>query len=410
MVSNNAATAAIASRFLELPLEVRRSLYDLLLTFPRRDHLNLLRVNKQVYNEARESFYKRPLLCRSQYDLVDFVDLWPEAVLQSITHLQLHLEEIRPEAIQEYLTLGMSFDPAQPHPHPYLLEINRITSAIAKMPNIAHLQLLRPTSLQRSIPSSIVLTQLLTWVAEHYPKLQSFRLDLEQCHIDCFGSFKELKSLRLTGYSETSPTRTADVLSKMTSLEELIIVGPPPGLRLLQQQGFQTKIVQSVTHQLFERIRPLRRLTLAEVTDGRTDSSAFLTSKTMRALFEVHQESLRSLHVSSNTTPLPPFLEYLSAFLLGATNMQELNLTWPDMETTFVDCIPNSVRRLRFAVASRDGAHTIINRLTLMCYRLKYLQHIKFDIINPSHETTSEKKEDHSALLAFSMPIQNLVA
>ncbi|KIW66359.1 hypothetical protein PV04_05695 [Phialophora macrospora] len=395
------------SRFLNLPLEVRRNLYSLMVGLPCRDHLNLLCVHKQVYREARESFYRRPLYCDSQYDLMKFVELWPQSVLQSITNLRLRLEEIRPEIMQRYLHEIPSGNPVQANPHPYLVEINQITSALSELPRIAHLQLLRPSSLQISIPSSIVTTQLLNWTAEHYPKLHSLRLDAEQCHIGCLGSLTDLKSLQLTGYSETGSIRTADVLSKLTNLEKLVVVGPPPGLQMLQRHGSQTKIVQSVTHQTFERLTPLKSLTLVQLTDSGTDGDVLLTRKTMKALYEVHRESLRSLTISSTANPSSAFVEYLSAFLLGTTNMQEVRLMWPGVETSFVDCIPNTIGKLEVAVTSRDNAQAIIDRLLLMEYRLKHLRYIKFHIINPVHETPADDKEGP---LAFSLPIQHLDA
>jgi hypothetical protein len=398
------------SCFLKLPLEVRQNLYGLMVGLPYRDHLNLLCVQKQVYSEARESFYRRPLHCNSQYDLIKFVERWPGSVLQSITNLQLRLEEIRPEIMQGYLHGISGGNPVQSHPHPYLLEINQITSALSELPRVAHLQLLRPTSLQMSIPSSIVMTQLLNWTAEHYPKLHSLRLDLEQCHIDCLGSLTELKSLQVTGYSETSSIRTADVLSKLTNLEELLVVGPPRGLQMLQRHGSQTNIVQSVNHQTFERLKPLKCLTLVQLMDSGINEDVFLTRKTMKALYEVHRESLRSLTISSTTKPGSVFIEFLSAFFLGTTKLREIRLMWPDIETPLVDCIPNTVWKLEVAVTSRDKAQGIVDRLLLMEYRLKYLQRIKFHIINPVHETWVDDKEDESGPLAFSLPIQHLDA
>ncbi|EXJ58045.1 hypothetical protein A1O7_05468 [Cladophialophora yegresii CBS 114405] len=374
--SSRTSAASTGSPFFELPLEVRCNIYDLMVRLPYRDHLNLLCVHKQVHGEARESFYQRPLYCDSQYDLIKFVERWPESVLQSITDLRMRVEEIRPEIMQEYLAAIASGNPELIHRHPYLMEINQITFALAELPGITHLQLLRPIGLQTSIPSSIVMTHLLNWAAENYPILRSLRLDIEQCHIGCLGSFTELSSLQMTGYSETSPMRTADVLSKLTNLEELMVVGPPRGLQTLQRHGM--------------------------------DADVFLTQKTMKALYEVHRESLRSLTISSTTIPTSAFVEYLSAFLLGTTNMKEVRIMWPDIETAIVDCIPNTVRRLELAVASRDQAQAIIDRLVLMKYRLKCLQCVHFHIINPVHETSADDKGAGSNRLAFGLPIRRL--
>ena len=397
------------SRFLKLPLEVRLHLYELMLTFSCREHVNLLCVNKQVYGEARESFYQRPLCLASQYDLVEFAARCSANARRSFKALHLQLEEIRPEFMQEFLAGITSGNPVQARRHPYVLEIDRVTAALSEFPGVIHLELLRPTDVRKSLPSSIVTTQVLQWIAQNYTRLQSIKLDAEECHIDCFGSLTKLRSIRLTGYSETSSLRTADVLSRISGLEELIVTGPAHNLQASQQHVWQPRVVQSIAHHTLQRIRPLKRLTLVENTDTRMDSDGLLTSRMIKALFEVHQESLKVLKISSRFPPKTAFVKYLSAFLLEATNVETLSLTWPEMELTFVDCIPNSVRRLELAVTSRDEARATLDRLQLMAYRLRYLRDVKFHIINPVHESSTGAQADKLVSpLVFTMPIQNL--
>lgn len=402
----------LASRhFLHIPLEIRERIYELMLELPCHDHLNLLCVNRQTYHEARNSFYRRRLRIQSQDDLVGFVNQCPYSVVEKITNLQLRLEEVPPEYMEQYMVAMTSGDSVQTGRHPYLLEINRIMDALSMFSSLTHLEFLGPSTSQKNMPSSIVMTTVLGLVVEHHPRLQSLALGIEQCHIDCLKGFTGLKRLRLTGYSETSPAKTADVLSNLTSLQEVIIVGPPKGLLMRQRHGFQTSIGQSINHQVFERIRPLKRLTLCQITDEGTDTGIFLTSRLIKALFECHQRSLKALTVSSNTTPTIPFVEYLSAFLLEASNIRELSLMWPNMETTFVDCVPNFVQCLEFVVDSTDQVQSIVERLSLVRYRLKHLRHIKFHLNNPIHETSAQATEaQKSNPVAFSLPIQNLGA
>lgn len=397
--------------FLDIPLEIRERIYELMLELPCHDHLNLLCVDRQIYYEAINSFYRRQLKIRSQDGLVGFVHHWPKSVLEKITNLQLRLEEISPKHMEQYVVATTIGDSTQIGRHPYLLEINRIMDTLSMFSSLMHVEVLGPSTPQKNLPSSIVMTTVLGLVVEHYPKLQSLALGIEQCHIDCIKGFTELKRLRLTGYSETSPTKTAEMLSNLTSIQELVIVGPPKGLLMRQRHGFQTSICQSVNHQVFEHIRPLKRLTLVQVTDEGADTGVFLTSRVVKALFETHQTSLRVLNVSSSTTPTIPFVEYLSAFLLEASNIQELSLMWPNVETAFVDCVPNSVQSLEFVVSSTDQAQSIVERLALVRYRLRCLRHIKFHINNPVHETSAQMTEAQKCNpVAFSLPIQNLGA
>lgn len=381
-------------------MEIRRHIYELMLGLEYNDHQNLMCVNKQIFGEAKESFFRRPLRSQSQDDLISFVEKWPEAILDNITNLQLRLEELEPDVMQPFLAnvIAGTSPPAQQHP--YLMDINRITGALARLPSITQLSLLRPSELRKNMPASIVTTSLLSWAAEHYAKLQSLRLDIEACRIDCLGSFRQLQTLQLIGFSETSSVRTADVLSKLTSLNKIHIVGPPPGLLMEQKHGFQKRIVQSITHQLFEQIRPLRHLTLNQVIDPKTEGSVFLTSQTAKALYEIHRESLQSLRISCNRTPKPAFLEFLSAFLMAAENLQELSLVWPNMAVPFVDCLPSSIRRLALATAGSAEAHGLLDRLALMRCRLRHLRHIKLF-------TTAAVDEVMSGSLGSSIPVQN---
>ncbi|KIX93617.1 uncharacterized protein Z520_10795 [Fonsecaea multimorphosa CBS 102226] len=398
----NASAAATASCLLNIPLEVRQYIYDVMLAFKCQDHLNLLCVNKQVYGEARDSFFRRPLACNCQNDLVDFTNSWPEKVQQSISNLKLRLEEVEPQTVTPWMA-------GQAAQHPYLQEIHRITSALGKLPGVTYLSLLRPLDSGKNTPSSIVMTRVLNWIVEHYTKLHVLKLDIEQCHISCLGSIKELQSLQFSGFSETSATRTAEVLSQLTSLESLSVTGPPPGLLMRQRHGYQTRIAQSVTHQVFQRIRPLKRLTLTQITDPKTGGDALLNLKTMEALYEFHRESLEVLKISSCRTPASAFIEFLSAFLLDTPKMQELSLTWPNTEITLVDFISSSIQRLEFAIDSTEQAKAIVDRLVLMQYRLRHLRRIKFNVINEMIETSVEQ-ESKSSHLSFSLPIQHLAA
>src|SRR5690242_3257656 len=109
-----------------------------------RDHSSLICVCKQIYGEARESFFRRPLTCRSQDDLIHFVRTRPKALLQSITNIRLHLQEIEVDVMQPFLariSVGIS---AASHQHPYWVELNRVTNALIKLPNIEDLSLLLP--------------------------------------------------------------------------------------------------------------------------------------------------------------------------------------------------------------------------------------------------------------------------
>lgn len=393
-------------RFMQLPLEVRRHIYNLMLAFDSADHLNLLCLSEEIYNEARESFFRRRLAFKSQAALIEFVNTQKDHILKSITNLNLRLEEVEPEVMQPFLASVVSGTPIPPQQHPYLVESNRIMKALAKMPGITQLSLLKPSDPSKNPPSSIVVTKILNCITVQYEDLRTLRLDIESCHIDCLGLFPNLKKLELTGFSETSSLRTADVLSKLKSLDELTIFGPPQGLQMRQRLGHQSRVVQSITHQVFEQIRPLKRLTINQVIDPQSESGIFLSSMTMKALYEIHADSLEALTISSSEPPRPSFVEFLSAFLLATPSLRELRLTWPNMEPALFDSVPTSLTRLEWAVESPADAQALVDRLILMEYRLSYLRDIQFHIINRVTDAMVDSVK--TVPLDFNMPTQNL--
>ncbi|KAK5411080.1 hypothetical protein LTR06_005970 [Exophiala xenobiotica] len=380
-----------------------------MLDFSSHDHSRLMCVCKQICNEAQESFFRRPLNCGSPNDLVTFVESRQRNTLDSITNLQLRLEEVEAGVMQPHLAKIVMGTPMPAHQHPYLVEIDRITRALVMLPSVTRLALLRPSDTNKTTPASIVVTGVLKWAAQYYTKLQHLKVEIESCRLDSLSGFHELRSLRIPGCSESGSVRTADILGKLGYLEELEICGPSPGLQLRQKHAaYQSKIVQSATHRVFEQVKPLKRLRLSEVAHPDGKASALLTPKTVKAMYEIHKDSLRVLHISANDPPPEAFVAYISAFLIAAPDIQELRISWPKMEVSFVDCLPNSVRQLEMATSSPEKAQAIVDRLAVMKYRLRVLQRLKFSIINqPAEVQASGDKQD---AMSFSPPIQTLAA
>jgi hypothetical protein len=393
-----------------------------------RDHLSLICVCKQIYGEARESFFRRPFTCRSQDELIPFVRTRPKTLLQSITNIRLHLQEVEVEVMQPFLariSVGIS---TASDKHPYWVETNRITNALTRLPNIEDLSLLLPLDHAQSTPSSILLNGLLEWATARYITLHRLRIDFDSCQLASLAACRELQSLQLTGFSETNAEQAAEILSQLDLLESLTIIGPPRGLQMRQRYGHQSKIVQSINHRVLDRIRPLKRLVIKEAADA-TFGGVFLTSKTLKSIYDRHCESLRVLHVSSSLTPDAVFTTFLEALLMATPNIRELALTWPGMQVAFVDCVPASVQRLSLLVSSHPEAQIFVDRLQAIQYRLPFLRHIRFYVINGAHETKTSSSSsssppaplppsplDNNSLgflkgpspLAFMLPIQHL--
>ena len=353
-----------------------------------RDHLSLICVCKQIYAEARESFFRRPLTCRSQDELIRFVRTRPNVLLQSITNVRLHLQEVDSEVMQPFLariSVGMSNGPNQ---HPYLTEINRITRALSMMPSVTEFSLLPPFNFTQSVPSSTIVNALLEWMTARHTMLHKLRIDFDSFHLDSLAICRDLQSLQLSGYSETDDVRAAEIFSRLGSIESLTVIGPPQGLQMRQRHGHQARIVQSITYRVLNHVRPLKRLVIKEAVEA-SSGPVFLTSKTLRSIYEHHCESLRMLHISSSLTPDAMFTTFLEALLMATPNIRELALTWPGMQVAFIECVPASVQRLTLLAHSRPDAQALVDHLRAIQYRLPFLKHIRFEIINAAHGTAT---------------------
>lgn len=360
-----------------------------MLSMQSRDHLSLICVCRQICGEARESFYRRPLTCRSQEELIYFVQTRPDGILQSITNIRLHLQEVESEAMQPFfarVSTGMSFAAGQ---HPYLVEIRQIVNALARLPNLTNLSLLSPPNPAQGAPSNLVLSGIMAKATSQYTTtLQRLRIDFDSCRLESLTACRELNSLQLVGFSETNAGHTAEILARLDSLERLIIIGPPRGLHMRQGHGHQSKIVQSIDHRVLARIQPLKHLVIKEAAEAKS-GHVFLTTNMLGSIYDRHSESLRVLHISSSLAPDVAFTTFLEALLMMTPNIRELALTWPGMQVAFVECVPASVQRLSLLVTSYTDAQAFVDRLQAIQYRLPFLRHIRFEVVNGMHETCS---------------------
>lgn len=391
-----------------------------------QDHLSLLCVCRQLYEEARESFYRRPLICRSQEELVRFVQTRPDELLQKITNIRLYLQEVESEVMQPFLARISVGDSVVTERHPYVVEKRRIINALARLPNITNFSLLSSHSLAQSAPSSSVLSGIIAMATSQYTTLQKLRIDFYSCNLASLATCRELISLQLVGFSETNAVRTAEILSGLGSLDSLSIIGHRRELRMRQAHGHQSKIVQSIDHYVLNRIRPLKRLVIKEAADAKS-GNVFLTTKMLASLYDRHNESLRALHISSTLILDPTFTTFLEALLMETPNIRELALTWPSMQVAFVECVPASVQNLTLLVYSPTEAQGFVDRLSAIRYRLPYLRHIRFEVKNALNETCNaaamaslppsiqqspvsniEKPSTDPFPFPFMLPIQNL--
>jgi hypothetical protein len=371
--------------FLGLPLELRQLIYEEMLELPARDHISLLCVCRKIFQEGKEHFYRRPLSRDSQDALDLFALSHAPETLQQIKTLNVRFQEVDPAVMQPALALLVAGLPISSQEHPYFHEVEKVTRCLRSMRNVMQLSILRPIQRLQNPPSRDFFESLCSWIRENYTQLQSLTISVENTSLRFLSDLRHLRALDFSGFSVTQPEEMRQILVHLLSLEELRIIGPPPGLRRRQRYGYQHRfVVQSFNGSVLRGMRPLKKLTICEISVPTQDEPTFLTEDVFKALYLTHRDSLRELSVLSETNMDPPVESLMRAFLMSTMILTKLGVGWPDMDIAFLDSLLTTLRHLVVAVSGLSSPQSITNNLGSLKYRLPYLRYIKFAGFNGS--------------------------
>jgi hypothetical protein len=213
------------------------------------------------------------------------------------------------------------------------------------MSNVKQLSILRPIDRLRNPPSRDFFESLCSWIQKNYTQLQGLRISVENTSLHFLSDFRDLRTLDFSGFSVTEPEEILQILTRLQYLEELRIVGPTQGLRRRQRYGYQHRfVVQSFTDSVLHGMRPLKSLTICEVSVPTHDAPTFLTEEVLSALYLTHRDSLRELSIYSETSPDLSVESVLRAFLISTTTLTKLSMGWPDMDISILDSLPVTLR------------------------------------------------------------------
>jgi hypothetical protein len=363
--------------FLGLPLELRQHIYEEMLQLPARDHISLLCVCKQTFSEGKDQFYRRPLNCNSQ-DALDLFALGhaPET-LQEIKTLNVRFQEVDSTMMQPVLALLVAGLPISSRQHPYFHEIEKVTRSLASMPTVRNLSILRPVGQLQNPPSRDFFESICSWVHENYRQLQSLSISVENTSLGFLRCLRNLRMLSFSGFSATQPEELLNILSQLGHLEELKVIGPLHGFRRRQRYGYQHRfVVQSFTDAVLRGMRPLKSLTVCEVSVPTHDEPSFLTEDVLEALYMTHRDSLRELSVLSET-PLDHSVDsLLRAFLMSTLMLTKLSVGWSEMDVSFFDSLPTTLRQLEVGISDISFRQPVMDRLNSLDDRLRHLRSI----------------------------------
>jgi hypothetical protein len=367
--------------FLELPLEIRRQIYDTTLALCLADQLSLLITNHQVYDEGYNFVFRRPLTFSSRLRLQSFVNSHPPNVLGQVRSLTLRLGGLAPSEMESYLRNAIMGIPVCAGDHPYVLESESILFCLRMMPGLKRFSLLPPRQRNRNpVPRELV-QHLLTQMPQYWKQLESLSISTDLKSLAFLTDMPHLRSLQFSGCSDTESESAKLITQQMLCLQEIAIVGPSTAFLKRQKCSVQKGAILAITPDVLSNMQPLRRLTIRDLSPP--GNPTFFTKKMLMAIFDTHQTTLQSLCISSSSQPDIAVLGLLEAILIGLPVLRELQLEWSGIGKELVsEYLPPTLQSLTVAVENSAHAQDILNGLASASVRLPYLRDIRFNLID----------------------------
>lgn len=365
--------------FLELPLEIRRQIYETTLGLCLADQLSLLSTNHQVYDEGYDFVFRRPLTFSSRMHLQLFVNSHSPDVLGQVRSLRLRLGELEPSAMETYLRNAIIGIPVSPSDHPYVLESEAMLSCLRTMPNLKHFSLLPPRQRNRNPAPREFVQHLLAQMPQHTRQLESLSISTDLKSLDFLTDISRLRFLQSSGCSDIDSPSATSVMSHMPCLQELAIIGPSTAFLRRQKCSLQKGAILAINPDVLSNMQPLKRLTIRDLSPP--ENPTFLTKDMLMAVFETHRTSLQLLALSSSSQPSAEVLGSLKAMLISLSVLRDLQLEWPEVETDFFsEYLPPSLQSLTIAVQHSAHAQNIIDGLKSANIRLPHLRDVRFNL------------------------------
>jgi hypothetical protein len=380
--------------FLSLPLEVRREVYLVMRKWPSRHHHAVLRVNRQIYAESKESFDQRALVCSSPLEFAEKVIEATPVVLKGIQTLAIYFDEdiylnstVSSQMTNSMTGLATTDDILRSDGDDYYIDdLQVLVSCLARLPNITELSILRNRKGSNTPPRGY-LKSLLVWLSKNYTFVESLTLTVNHVTLDTISAFTNLQTLSCISYSLTPPADMISVVERLDHLEELTL-----------KKRFESPalgIVHSFTGSVFRSTRPLKRLNLVEeeeIEDGnwghhqgrRIEAYPPLSlGDLITALSEQHSDTMEHLTVEASGSfdaAVPPQL--LRSFVTNATSLKTLTMDVVHCDTEFLEHLPQSLRSLNFTLSADAIPAFGEASLSELHSRLPRLQSVSYNVLN----------------------------
>ena len=377
------------SHFLELPLEIRRQIYDSTTALCLPDQLSLLSTNHQVYDEAYDFLFQRPLIFPSRQCLEFFVNSHPSDTLGRVRNLRVRLGEIDSVAMESYCRKAIMGLPVPLDEHPYILESELILSCLRTMPSIKHFSLLPSHYRNRNSAPRELIQYLLTQIPRHLKQLEFLSISTDLESLNFLADMARLRSLRFSGCSKNTSQSAGLIMRQMSCMQELAIIGPSKAFLKRQKCHLQKGAMLAITPDVLCNLQPLKSLTVRDLNPS--ESPTFLTEGMLSAIFNTHRTTLQSLCISSLSQPNNAVQDMLKTILTSSPVLLELQLEWPNLAMGVLsDCLPPTLQSLTVAVQNRTHGKDVIDTLVLASIPLPHLRKVQLNMIDATIEQQLE--------------------
>lgn len=345
-----------------LPLELRQLVYRAVLTSPLHG-AELLRTCREIHFEAREFLFERPLSFRSQVALFDWLSSVPQKYVDRVRELSLNIQDVD---LRSLLTASALVN--HPGDPPRLLtwdlyeaELDRLLHALKKLSNVQNITI-RAISGRQSFLYREFLQKSLRVLGFLFPDLLNLSLEgnLHHQELSFLSAFTKLQAFSFDGFSASSPSETASVLSGLEQLTSLSLVSQSTMLTpdSRTSSSFTTRR-QSLTGGVVNTIDNLKCFSVTEIIPV-SAPTLFFTPEVLKSLH--NHQGLKVIRVCLSQAPDDETMAALEVFLEN-THIKTLELDWPQLDphvlVTF-SLIPDGLEELEIRAKSAADAFEII--------------------------------------------------
>jgi hypothetical protein len=348
--------------FFTLPLELRELVYRAVLTSPVHCSA-LLRTCREIYFEAHNFIFERPVSFRSQVALFEWLHFVPQKHVDRVTELSLSVRDVDLRSL--LTTSALVSHPGDP---PRLLtwdlyeaELDRLLHTLKKFSNLRKLTL-RVITGRQSFLYREFLRKLLRVLGFLFPDLLDLSLEGNFHHqeLSFLPAFSRLQAFSFDGFSASSPSETATVLSGLEQLTSLSLLSQSTLLTPdSQTRSTFTIRYQSLTGGVVNTIDSLKCFSVTELIPI-SAPTLFFTPEVLISL-QNHQ-GLRMIKICLSQAPNEETTAALETFL-EHTHIRTLELDWPQLDPHVLEAfslIPRGLEHLWVRAKSAADAFEIV--------------------------------------------------